>query len=196
MIGQFDREAGRQRRLARASVGLCGGALAALLLYFAAEQALRPWRARHHAALQGVMAAHAAAVGQLGSALAVLAATAAVLFFREDGPGGPEAGWRNLLAFSSTAALFACGFWATAGARRGVGRTVLCWRQGCAAGRSAVGAHGLAAAARAGVAAAPHAGADAPLLPPPFPQCSRSGSAITTTSQPAGACSGCRWCPG
>lgn len=53
-------------------------------------------------------------MGEGGSAVALLASTTALLVYRPDTGARPEEAWRSLLAFSSTAALFACGFWATA----------------------------------------------------------------------------------
>ena len=103
---QFDKQMSSQKRL----IGGLGLIIAALYMFSATYQTIKPWSLLINAPFQGVIEPASIVVGELGAAVTVGSAIFAVWSFGSQS----EASWRKILTYSITLALFMFGFWSTA----------------------------------------------------------------------------------
>lgn len=114
MIEQLERAAGRQRHYSKALLAFLGLCVAALYLFFAGHQLLRPFQTPHQARFAGHLRPLAVVAADLGGAATVLLAVLAALSF----PGGQARwNWRALLAAAAFLASLEAVFWSVAIAR-------------------------------------------------------------------------------
>lgn len=92
------------------TIGSLGALIAALYIFSAFYQIIKPWSLLFHTPFQGVLEPASLVIGELGAAGTVITATAAVWAFGSQS----ELTWRRILTYSLTLALFMFGFWATA----------------------------------------------------------------------------------
>lgn len=107
-------EAEYQEQIANSKkfVGGLAAVVSAIYLFLAYHQIAYPWQLRHQAPFQGIVDASSVAIAELGAALTVGTAAAAVITFNS--PQYNETTWRKILNYSLTLSLFMFGFWATA----------------------------------------------------------------------------------